>query len=134
MINFFKALAGSIVTLYLVCAGFLVLSVNAEHQADSAAAASIVSVVPSAGGDTAIKAEPSDDSNIVGDALDAQPKWMQLAANLIALAAAIAAVVPNTSPRTNVILKGLRWLLDMGAFNIFNAKNEKPKDKSSNYL
>lgn len=123
MIKLVKFLSGSIVMLYLVCTGFLVMSVSADNSADVTSPPSVVEVT----------AEPVSDTNIVSDALESQPKWMQLAANLIALAAAVAAVVPSTSPRTHVILKGLRWLIDVGALNVFNAKNEKPKDNSNSF-
>lgn len=121
MIKIFKFLGSSLAALYIVCAGFLVMSVSADNSVVAEPTPAVVE----------IKAEAMPESNIVSDALDAQPKWMQLAANLIAFAAAIAAVVPGTSPRTNAILKGLRWLVDVGALNIFNARNEKPRD---NYL
>jgi hypothetical protein len=119
MKNRIKLFLGSVLALYLVCAGFAAISVSADNQADT---------------QVTVQAEPAADANIVGDALEAQPKWMQLAVNIIAFAAVIASAVPKTSEKANIVLKGLRWLIDVGALNIFNAKNEKRSESKDRFL
>jgi hypothetical protein len=52
--------------------------------------------------------------------------WLQIlqyAAYVIAAAAAVAAMTPNTWD--NAVVKGLRTILDLAALNVGNAKNEE---------